>query len=354
LVMTLEFQSQERTAARLLARLVVEAGIDDLNDALAIESAMVRHCSARLGRTTRQSLIEATETTYSRVLLDVASAPIPISDIVDELIASGDILSGREGGRNHLYLSPPMFVRRRSGSAFLLGGHLETGLPFVEGMVSRGQFRELAHAPDDMTLRTLGFGLLPTNVWIAAPSKIDPREFLGRLDAALDAAGPAGDVSDVVLFDPNKRRDYYLGRLTPSGRATGRFVARRTRRWSGPIWCYAEFREGVMGSFVDLPVVDARFSSRDEAWWGICAIDATLRQPQRLVTRNVGGATEVSAYSPLPSWAQRRLLSVGRRSPRRTPGTLATFLVPDSEISEEVAFLSSNLWLAVQVGEPEA
>jgi hypothetical protein len=63
------------------------------------------------------------------------------------------------------------------------------------------------------------------------------------------------------------------------------------------------------------------------------------------------GSRAIDFFSPLPSWAQRRLDLLG------TPllagrGALFTYSLPADEVSEELDFLADRLWMSTDT-EPE-
>jgi hypothetical protein len=78
------------------------------------------------------------------------------------------------------------------------------------------------------------------------------------------------------------------------------------------------------------------------------AIDAIRSHPQIVSTARGSVDCRLSFSAPIPSWAERRLLVVGQRADEHDRGALATFIVPNSEVDEEIAFLRSNLWLVFE------
>jgi hypothetical protein len=100
---------------------------------------------------------------------------------------------------------------------------------------------------------------------------------------------------------------------------------------------------------IDLPQLDRRFRPCDEAWWVQCAIDAESGNPQLLrVHRPAVGAVEIATWTPLPMWAERRILLVGEPTAERGGGSLLSFAVDETEASEEVDFLKESLWLNIE------
>ena len=178
-----------------------------------------------------------------------------------------------------------------------------------------------------------------------APRDRRPAELVAELDQILDAAPPSGSLSDLAIVDTAVRPDYYVGRfVTPTGQ-TGRFVARRRRKWGGAVWCYLELLDGVPRRLVDLPQIDRRFRGRDEAMWLLCAVDALRGQPQSVRVSEAGNTLTIALNIPLPMWAERRLLTVGESSATRPRGTLLAYELRREEAPAELAFLRDKLWM---------
>jgi hypothetical protein len=74
------------------------------------------------------------------------------------------------------------------------------------------------------------------------------------------------------------------------------------------------------------------------------AIDRTNGAPQVYRARVMGEYAYLDFFSPLPLWAERRLMLVGRHeAPEKC---LLSYRVPSSELDTETKFLQKHLWLA--------
>jgi hypothetical protein len=74
------------------------------------------------------------------------------------------------------------------------------------------------------------------------------------------------------------------------------------------------------------------------------AIDRTNGTPQVYRVRAAGEYAYVDFFSPLPQWAERRLMLVGRHE---TPEKcLFSYRLRSSQLVAEEEFLEKHLWLA--------
>ena len=339
-------------------QLLKDAGEVKSDEPQALIAALLRRAAAVRCPCPPPALIDAVADAVIQLGPEDLRSHESIDRVFDCLVASGDfLLSGGDEAESQLvHLAPPTYVRRKSGSVFVVGGLPDSGLPLPPNLsshlVSRGCYRYLsAGAAEDLERVLSDQGLLayPLDAWLEAPVGRAAHDLIADLDSRLEASGRAGEVQDLQILDPDRPSTFYRGRWTsPAGR-TGRFIARRPRKWGAPHWCYVQLATGEPVRILDLPRVDARFRGCDEGWWAQCAIDAERGRPQILqVGRADGGQVRLSVLMPLPMWAERRILLVGEQHPRRDKGVLLTFVLDEQEAHEEIAFLVSSLWLDTQ------
>jgi hypothetical protein len=173
---------------------------------------------------------------------------------------------------------------------------------------------------------------------------LEPAELLAGYDARLAASARSGDVPDLLVLDGGRKTRSYRGRWTPPGSLTGKFVVRRPQTFGAALWGYAELREGTPRKLLDLPLPTERWRGCDMAWRIQMAIDSLSgrRQEYRLV--GIDGASRFDFFSPIPSWARRRLAVIGREvEPTRC---LMSFLVSNREVAAEEVFLNDLLYLS--------
>ena len=152
--------------------------------------------------------------------------------------------------------------------------------------------------------------------------------------------------SDLQILDSHEKPTYYKGRWKNPKTQTGIFVARRPREFGlAAIWSLVEVEDGKLIRMKDLPIVSKRWSGRDDAWHIQLAIDCELGKPQqyRLTDSNYG--VKIEFFSPLPIWAERRLIAFGKKYDKKLKGSLFAYDIPSEEMKEEITFLHEQLWL---------
>ena len=320
--------------------------------ALARRTAGV-HCPC--SRTTlRTSLLECTH----GLPASYESIPQAIDDAIEALIVVGDLLEladvvidDSDVRQTWVFSAPPSFVVRPSGSVFLLGvvPDQDTFLPsgLTRRVRQRGYTRVLEPQPGEdlpRELRELGLQQLSNRAWLRSPRKEDPSELIGRHRRHLVVQPSVTGIPDLQVLDWARPTTYYRGRWTDPTDQNGTFVARRPQEFGAPIWCLVELRSGEPVRFLDLPLARTRWRGCDSAWHLQTAIDQFRGAPQRYRRRLDGDGVRLDFFSPLPQWAQRRLLILGSPAPR--DACLFSYLVPAEEADTEEVFLQQNLWLS--------
>jgi hypothetical protein len=282
-----------------------------------------------------------------------------IGDAVQELLLHGDLVEVQTGGvtegfRKAVFLAVPSYVVRASGVVFLHGivpDH-PTALPaeLDEALRHRGVVRWLEPRPGvDWTnvLKELSYTALEPDRWFAAPLPVAAREHQVRSARQLERAGAGGDTRVLTVLDPAMSSTFQKGRWVPAGERTGSFVGRRERRFGRPLWCHVDIADGRILHLRDLHDEDDPQVGADAAWHLQMALDACAGTPQRYIARDsdTEGEAVIGLFAPVPSWAERRLLTVGYRLPGAGRGELMAFAIPDAELAEETSFLERALWL---------
>ena len=278
-----------------------------------------------------------------------------LASVLDALIGYGDLveLPGRnapDGPQKHLYLGPPAFVRRASGSFLVLGIRPEAapivGEELLPLVVHDRHVRSVKADPgrdiEDLLLAS-GLREVPAQTWLQSPRSLDPQSAIDDYDARLAVAGPAGEVDGLTIIDPSTPVMYYRGRWrSPVASDVGRFVARRPQAFGADLWCYAELDVGCAVRLVDLPVEPGLSRGCDEAWRLQAAIDAARGQPQVVRVQRTAGVIDL--FSPIPRWMQRRWDALAK--PTRSAGALFSYSLTAEELAEEVQFAAGMLWLS--------
>ena len=94
---------------------------------------------------------------------------------------------------------------------------------------------------------------------------------------------------------------------------------------------------------IDLPLGTYRWRACDAAWHLQMAIDRENQQPQRYRIRREASIYRFDFFSPLPLWAERRLMVLGQKCTGNK--SLFAYEIHAAEAVEEEAFLKENLWL---------
>jgi hypothetical protein len=335
---------------------------------LGLDAALIELTSQEgLAASLRRAASFMCPTSPSRLLDTVLDAIRPVSPegrvsrdqlagLLDLLVAGGDLLELRhEAGRSTrlLYLGPPSFIEREAGSYLLLGVR-PFGAPLVDAELAEeiepeGHTRTIRLDAETAWDRLLGAGLQPIERarWVGSPRTEDPRSLIDRAGELLDAAGPSGDIEDLIMLDPDKPVRYYIGRWrSPKASDTGDFVARRPQAYGANLWCYVRFENGTPKKMIEFPIDDPIVPGRDEAWRMQMAIDALRGMPQRYRPTPAAGAeaTVIAFFSPIPGFAQRYLQLVGLAL-LESPGALFSFRVPNGAMTALTALLTNLLWM---------
>lgn len=286
-----------------------------------------------------------------------------LDSALDALVAVGDLteLAARDDVRHRqLFLGPPAFVRRESGMCLLLGIRAD-GMPLVtDDLAMRVDYEEhlrRLNSDESLAERLVLEGLfeLKADQWLKSPRPEGAGDCLASYQERLAAVGDSGALDGVRLIDPASRPTFYKGRWRePKKSDNGLFVARRPQGYGAALWCVVEVIGGDVRRGIDLPPGFEVAAGADYAWRLQAAIDSVNGTPQRFAVRPSGQAraSVLDLFSPLPSWAQRRLDIVATPIVR-SRGALFSYAVPNEELEEEVSFLKEMMWLTERSDERE-
>jgi hypothetical protein len=331
-----------------------DEGVDDV-----FLSAMLRRAAGAFCPCSRAVLRAALVDSLSHLDQEPDTLPARLEDLIDDLLVAGDLLElsdvstgDAEARGTWVFAAPPSFVERKSGNIFLIGivpdqdGWLPENIR--DRIVFSNNTRSIKpQAEEDLAAQLVREGLskLPETTWLKGPKTEPPTEALSKATQRLAAEPPCAPVQGLELIDPETKPTYYKGRWTSPKGQTGTFVARRPQEFGAALWCLAELRSGTLVRIVDLPLQGYRWRGCDAAWHLQMAIDRERNGPQRYSIENIDdGTCRIEFFSPIPLWAERRLMILGRKC-QVTKG-LFTYEIPADEAKQEVNFLRENLWLA--------
>lgn len=277
---------------------------------------------------------------------------------VEGLLVGGDLLEltdvtidDRSVRGSWVFAAPPRFVVRPSGSIFVLGIVPDHNVFLPEEIAARVVYEGFTRVVpptqgEDVgdVLRDHGLQELSDAVWLRGPKLVSAETLIEGVTRDLGLAPSSGSIEGLVVLDHTERVTYYRGRWTVPKRHTGVFIGRRPQDYGAAIWCAVELKDGTAARFVDLPASGYRWRGCDAAWHLQMAIDAKRGAPQRYRREPDRGGTRLDFFSPLPLWAQRRLMVIGRPTGRNR--SLVSFLLPEREAAAEEAFLQERLWLS--------
>jgi hypothetical protein len=342
--------------AALRALGLEDAGVDLFSpEGLA---ACLRRAASVLCPTTRGRIVRSVLESLEGLPGCIEDTKSQLDDMLTALVGYGDLLelSVPDPGAavSRIFLGQPAFVRRDSGSCLLVGVRPD-GLPLVDEQGGATEFDAhvrlvsySAGAGVDHPLASSDLLELTAEQWLRAPRATPAADLVSEFVSRLNAATSLGGLEGVTILDPSAPVRFYRGRWrTPKKADDGVFVARRPQAFGADLWCFADVSAGAVTRLIDLPVTVSVAPAWDEAWRLQAALDAEAGHPQLF---RVSGLAQTDAalldlFSPLPSWAQRRLDAIGKPL-LRSRGALLSYRIPRDELDEELQFLVNMLWMA--------
>jgi hypothetical protein len=354
--MTVSQLSQAEASELAVQALGLDPDLVSLSSAEGI-AASIRRAASFMCPTSPTELISAVLAVLQPVDCGTAISRDVMSDLLDLLLAAGDLLELRDDidGRTVrlLYLGPPSYVERQPG-VYLLSGVRPYGAPLVDAELSQsiehdGEARTVRLDPTeaDERLASAGVERIERERWVSSPAADQADRYVTRLAKQLDLARPSGDVEGLQIIDPAAPVRYYRGRWrSPAGSDTGDFVARRPQQYGADLWCVVRLENRAPMKMLEFPVDDPLVPARDEAWRLQMAIDAQRGTPQVYATRPLGADAEVAIrfFSPIPGFAQRYLELAGVPLAEELR-CLFAFRVAAGAIPDLERMLSNLLWM---------
>lgn len=343
----------EEVHAEAVRALGLDAASLDLESPEGL-AGLVRRAASLVTPCALRTLRETTVRGLEGLVADEERLRERVDAAIEELVSYGDLLElpapDEEVIGSFVYLAPPSFVARDSGLVYLIGG-LRDGVEMLPiDLRARVEHinhtRRLAATPsEDMRARLSAFGLvdLPERLWLPPPRHDSAEQTVDRANGDLERAPSRGEVPGLLVLDWARPVMYYKGRWRePAGR-TGRYIARRDRRYGAALWSYVELVDGQVTKLLDLPRGEWR--GCDEAWYLQLAIDAVGGHPQRYRCRGSApaGSVIIDFFSPVPQWARRRWDVLGASV--APVSSLFAYRFPADVFADERRFLENDLWL---------
>lgn len=348
-------------AAEVIDQAEQSLALDDVGAALfspAGLAASVRRAASFLCPTTPSALRRAVEQSLRGLGQAEPALRDEIERTLGELVGIGDLLMLRvdsgDVAAQQVFLGTPAFVPSGPG-AFLLGVRPE-GAPLIAVNISsavehRGHIRWLAWGEGRSVEELQGEGLVEfaPDQWLAAPRATPAQSLVAELRALVDRTSDFDLIEGVRVLETARPVKYYRGRWREATASDlGYFIARRPQAYGADLWCFAHMNGSGRIRVIDLPIGNPLSSGADEAWRLQAALDGVNEAPQAAEVRPADGAqVRLSLFSPLPSWAQRRLDLTGVPD-TRTKGALFSYVLAPDRADEEIAFLERMLWMKVE------
>jgi hypothetical protein len=319
-------------------------------------AASLRRAASFLCPTSPSRLIDAVLSAV-QPLTDSDLSRDEVADLLDLLIASGDLLELRQELQGHLvrlvYLGPPSYIEQAPGTYMLLGvrpfGAWLVSSDLAAQAIREGHTRviELDPAIASETFKATGLQRLDRQRWVASPSIEPAASLVRRTSERLEVSGGGGEIEGLQILDPIAPVRYYRGRWREPGPTdSGDFVARRPQAYGADLWSAVRLQDGVATKIFQFPVDDPAVPARDEAWRLQLAIDAERGRPQRYAIEPTASSISsvIKFFSPTPGFAERYLQLVGMPL-AVTSDALFAFRVPDAAMSDLVQLLTELLWM---------
>lgn len=344
--------------------LASSTGIDD-----AMLAASLRRAAGSLCPCSPSTLVNAVLESLRHLSKADGDMRERIDAAAEALIIGGDLLELNQVTTDDpdvkgtwVFLAPPGFVVRPDGSIFLLGVAPDEITPLPASLSARityeGYARVLTPEPGEAlsaVLRDLGLVELSRSAWLKTPKVESATELRDSMLRRLEGQPPSGTVADVSILHSTRGVGYYTGRWDNPNSESGNYVARRPQAYGAHLWGFAEIADGVVVKFLDFPLPGTRWRGCDVAWHLQMALDYCRGTPQFYRCRRDSTGACLDFFSPLPLWAQRRLVVLGRPATREK--CLFSYWIPERELASEEVFLQQRLWLAkrekTDLGEKE-
>ena len=328
--------------------------LDDILLAALVRRSAGIHCPCS-GATLRASVLDCTDA----LAADDANRSQRVDDTIEALTVGGDLLElddvvteDSDVRQTWVFAGPPGFVIRPNGTAFIFGvvPDQDAFLPAFLGtrVLYAGFTRSIEpRADEDLAdeLRAQGLQQLSNDAWIKNPRPELPNDMLRRVNRHLARQSPIVTIDNLKILDSVRPVTYYPGRWVAPTNQTGMFVARRPQEFGASMWCLVRLEGGVPVRLLDFPFEKTRWRACDTAWHLQMATDHCRHYPQQYRRRvETNSSIRFDFFSPLPLWAQRRLMVLG--SPKDPEKCLLSYTVPNGQAKTEEAFLRNRLWLS--------
>lgn len=347
--------SQNEVIAYCRSFFGVDTDTVEISDELLAE--MLRRTAGFMCPCSRSVLRTAVVECLSYLHPDSDALSIKLEQLIQDMLVVGDLLeladvTTEEDGVKGTWVfpSPPSYVVRRNGSVFLTGISPDYDKFLPEDLnvriIHSRVTRQILPKPGEQLSERLGeqgLNHLSEAVWLKSPKDQSPERIIAQHLDQLRAQTKCGEIVGLEILDHSTKVTYYRGRWCVPVQHTGMFIARRPQEYGAPLWCFVDLDDGQPKHVVDFPPRNYRWRGCDAAWRLQLAIDFCEGHPQKYRRTTLPDSVRFDFFSPLPLWAQRRLMIFGQERPPEK--SLFAYEIPFAEAIEEENNLKKHLWL---------
>jgi len=280
-----------------------------------------------------------------------------IEDAINRLIVGGDLLelsdvstSDVNAKGTWVFPGTPSFILRPNGNVFICGvvGDENLAIPsFSSRIIYRG-FKRIVRPESeekiDEVLKGLGLVSISEKAWLKLPKKVAAEKYLSEMISRFPD-DIIEKIEEVDIINYSHPWNYYRKRWSKPKDETGLFVGRRPYLFGAPTWCFVELVCGEVKRLIDVPLSINGIQQRgcDTAWHLLTALDHHNKNHHFYRVRESGEEKILDFFSPIPLWAERRLMAIGDST---TPlNSLFSYIIPKEEFLTEESFLKEYLWM---------
>lgn len=311
-----------------------------------------------LAPTSRSHLQASVHRSLVKMFGDGEALANELDDALELLLVYGEILEMRPPSDDPwqeaplvLRPAPPSFIVRADSSIVVVGIAGDEITPLLGRLNQRitfnGILRTLTPEPGEdlpSQLRELGLLELDQGQWLRLPPSEPAGGYVAKWQQDLDGKPTHGEIDGLTIIGPAGAGSFYASRrVSPDRNHTGMFVGRRPQKYGAPLWCLVRLEAGHPKHLMDLFSKGDRVRPCDIGWRIQMAIDAAAGLPQAFRVRHDESKSYLDFFSPLPSWAERKLAVAGERCAGHK--SLLTYSLPHGTIDEQIGFLRESLWL---------
>jgi hypothetical protein len=339
-------------------RISVNSGEEVTTVTLPLLAQALRRAAYVLAPCPRHELESAVLRSIAPLAPGQPSIDEQVTEALQSLIAYGDILEMKPQSDEAWAISPlvirpapPSFVLQKNGNAIILGVAGDEITPLPDSTNARiqwhGVLRTLPSEPGENLkafLSEMSLVEISEKLWLRLPAEESAGCFINRWTQILSQQPFISEIESLQVIDSRQPSNFYIGRWSaPAHAMNGLYVGRRKQRYGSNLWCIVHLEHGTPTRLIDLSRGPYHERPCDVAWRIQMAIDAGGGFAQHYSIRMCDEGVIFDFFSPIPSWAERKLAIIGNRM--TASRCLFTYMIPERDQHEIKIFLGDYLWL---------